>query len=577
MRLLTVNWGSSSLKCAVVDAQSGEKLRQQIWRSTEGPQLAAASLANDGVREFLGALPAAIEPEAVVHRIVHGGAEFCEPVVIDDAVRSRLEKVSALAPLHNPPALALVDALRASCPSLPHIAAFDTAFHANLPLRARSYALPPQLCGDLGIRRFGFHGLNHAHVMRTAARHMGVHFSALRVVSVHLGSGASVAAIEHGICTETSMGMTPLEGLVMGSRAGDLDPGIVLTLIRQPDATAESVERLLLSGAGLQGMTGTPDFRAVEARAAAGDETCRLALSVYGHRVRKYIGAYAAVMGGVDAIVFTGGVGENSAAVRSRCLQRLGFLGAILDERRNSRGLQDADQGVAEISASGSLARLLVVAANEELEMAREAQRLLTSLEGSRSWRVPVAVSAHHAHLSQPTIDQLFGQGYQLTFRNALAQKGQFAARETVSLVGPAGRLENVRLIGPPRDLDQIEISRSDEHLLGVDAPVRISGQVAGSPGVLVEGPSGRVSLPQGLICARRHVHVSKADAERWGVRDGQRVAVRLGEVTYQEVCLRVAPSFVTELHLDTDEANAAAVKSGDQAVLVLDAGRQTV
>jgi acetate kinase len=338
------------------------------------------------------------------------------------------------------------------------------------------------------------------------------------------------------------------------------------------------LHELLNYRSGLLGLTGTRDMRDIERRAAEGDEGCRLAITLYAHRVRKYIGAYAAIMGGVDAIAFTGGVGENSALVRHRCMQRLEFLGAILDEDRNRDVKLTRATPLAEISEEGSRTRLLVVLADEELSMVHTAATLLASqVQRARDLRVPIAVSARHAHLSHATIAKLFGEAHQLKVHGALSQTGQYSTQETLSLIGPRGRIDGVRLMGPPRQSDQIEISRSDEFALGIDAPVRISGDLANTPGVTLEGPKGRCTLARGVICARRHIHMSTADAERIGVEDHQSVAVRVDSegrnLVFHDVTVRVSPAFRLELHLDTDEANAAGLKSGDVGEIVLSGG----
>jgi len=362
------------------------------------------------------------------------------------------------------------------------------------------------------------------------------------------------------------MGMTPLEGLIMGTRGGDLDPGILLELMRREHMDADALDELLNRRSGLYGLTGTNDMREIERRAAEGDESCRLAITLYSHRVRKYIGAYAAVMGGVDVIAFTGGVGENSAIVRHRCTQRLDFLGAVLDEDRNRDARIDDEHTIVDIADTHSRVRILVVKADEELAIADEACALLESEHATRDrLRIPVAVSARHAHLSQATLDKLFGPGYRLTVRNMLSQTGQYAAEETVTLIGPRGRISGVRLMGPPRDHDQVEISRTDEFVLGVDAPVRISGDLANTPGITIEGPKGTTTIPNGVITARRHIHMSPEDARRFGVRDNDIVEVRIDsegrDLTFGDVIVRVDPSFTLEMHLDTDEANAAGIK----------------
>jgi acetate kinase len=315
MRVLALNCGSSSLKAAIIDSVRKERLFDCRVEKIEQVL--------DQVRKR-----AEIAPEAVAHRIVHGGERFVQPTRVDDAVLAEIEALEDLAPLHNPPAVAVLRAARAAYPDIPHIAVFDTAFHATLPRHAREYALPAELRARFGIRRFGFHGISHSHVMECVAAHMRVPATTLRIISCHLGNGASVAAIEHGRSVDTSMGMTPLEGLVMGTRAGDIDPGVLLHLLESAGLDVQRLDEILNKRSGLLGLTGTNDMREVERRASQGDGDCLLAIELYSYRVRKYIGAYAAVMGGVDAIAFTGGVGENSALIREHCLQRLEFLGA---------------------------------------------------------------------------------------------------------------------------------------------------------------------------------------------------------------------------------------------------------
>ncbi len=587
MHVLAFNCGSSSIKCAVLDTDSGARLFElrveNIGREETG------LIAGDNRRKlapnsnFAAAIGAVLDEfrnhwvdygriHAVVHRVVHGGERFTAPTLIDAGVLAQLGELERLAPLHNPPAIAAIRAAGELFANVPHIAVFDSAFHATLPPRAREYALPEDIRTRLRIRRYGFHGISHAHVSARVAGHLRKTPQELRVISCHLGSGASITAIEYGRSIETSMGMTPLEGLVMGTRAGDLDPGIVLELARE--LPPEALEELLNKHSGLTGLTGTDNLDAIERRAGEGDEGCRLAISLYTHRIRKYLGAYVAIMGGVDAIAFTGGVGEHSAMVRHRCLQRLGFLGARLDEERNRGAHVSGQSPVLDISQDDSPVRILVLRADEEAAMAASAAKLLGSLpRPANKVRVPIAVSARHAHLSQATIDKLFGAGYSLQPKSALVQSGQFAAQETVRLIGPRGEIPNVRLMGPPREHDQVEISRSDEFTLGIDAPVRISGDHANTPGVTLEGPHGRCTIASGVICARRHIHMGPEDARRLGLADCETVSVRIDsagrDLTFKDVSVRVAPQFTLELHLDTDEANAAEVKTGDFAELI--------
>ncbi len=348
MLIFALNCGSSSLKSAVIDTERRSRLLDVRLEELDTSGLAAA--VGQVLQQLAEGSRDRGSPDAIVHRIVHGGERFLRATRIDDKVLDEIDQLSHLAPLHNPPALAAVRQARSVYPQVPHVAVFDTAYHATLPDHAREYALPRDVRERFGIRRYGFHGISHAHVMHAVAAQLQVPAEKLRIVSCHLGNGASVTAIEHGRSVDTSMGMTPLEGLVMGTRAGDLDPGIVLDLVQSGSFGSKELDALLNRQSGMAGLTGTNDMREIERRAAAGDEECRRALALYAYRVRKYIGAYAAVMGGVDVIAFTGGVGENSPTIRRACLERLEFLGA----------------------------KVLVVKADEELEMALEAAALLS-------------------------------------------------------------------------------------------------------------------------------------------------------------------------------------------------------
>ena len=574
MRILALNCGSSSIKCAVIAGDTRKKDFELHFANIggENPRFPDLTAAIDALfAELRHRWVDLGKVDAVVHRVVHGGERFTAPALINAAVLTQLDELARLAPLHNPSAILAIRRARELFPQAPHVAVFDTAFHATLPRRAREYALPEDIRTRHGIRRYGFHGISHADVAARVAAYLKRRPQELRVISCHLGSGASITAIEYGRSVETSMGMTPLEGLVMGTRAGDLDAGVVLELARvlSPEAVAE----LLNKRSGLMGLTGTSDMRDIERRAAEGDEPCRLAISLYTHRIRKYLGAYASIMGGVDAIAFTGGVGEHSALVRHRCLQRMSFLGALLDEDRNRIATVSEKALELDVATAESRVRLMVVRADEERAMAGDAARLLASLRRpAASVRIPIAVSARHAHLRQATIEQLFGPGYQLRPKSALSQTGEFSAEEPVRLIGPRGEIPHVRLMAPPRAYDQVEISRSDEFTLGIDAPVRISGDLANTPGITLEGPHGRATLQSGVICARRHLHVSPREAEILGVADCGTVSVRIDsqgrDLTFSDVSVRVAPQFTLELHLDTDEANAAQVSAGDCAVL---------
>lgn len=588
MRILVVNCGSSSVKCAVIEVSTGRRLCDiriedvgtascRLRVNDQAPQqvgLLTFEAAVSAVLARVLTLPDAA-PAAVAHRVVHGGSAFVQPALIDEETMRAIEAQSVLAPLHNPPAIAAIRRARIALPDIPHVAVFDTAFHATLPARAREYALPGALTARLGIRRFGFHGPSHAHVAEAVAAHLHTTPQTLRIVSCHLGNGASMAAIEYGRSVETSMGMTPMEGLIMGTRAGDVDPGVLLHLLESGEFDATGLDTLLNTGSGLAGMTGTHDMRTIEQRAADGDESCRRAISLYAHRIRKYLGAYAVVMGGIDVIAFTGGIGEHSAAVRHRCTQQLAFLGAVLDEAANRQVQLTASAGIATISTATSPVRIMVVRADEELTIARAAaQQVCADPVKQTQGLIPVAISARHAHLSQATLDILFGAGYRLQVHAPLSQPGQFSAEETVTLIGPRGHIDRVRVLGPPREHDQIEISRSDEFTLGVDAPVRISGDLRNTPGITLAGPAGQVTLHDGVISARRHIHMSPQDAARYGVGDHDIVQVKIDsdgrDLIFGDVMVRVSPDFRLELHLDTDEANAAGVRCGDRVALIV-------
>lgn len=588
MRIATINCGSSSLKADVLDSSTGDRVLR--LRAERVGQPEASVRWNDDAPQGLGTrplqdvlgdlLPALFERagavDAVGHRVVHGGERFVRPTLIDDAVVQAIEELTPLAPLHNPANHAGILAARLALPDVPHVAVFDTAFHTTLPARARHYAIDPTVLPD--ARRYGFHGTSHGYVARTAAAALDAPLETLRIITCHLGNGASICAIENGRSVETSMGMTPLEGLVMGTRSGDLDPGLVLQLLRE-GRDVDAVDTLLNRKSGLAGVSGTSgDMRDIETRAAEGDERCRLALKLFAHRLRKYIGAYAAAMGGVDAIVFTAGIGENSPGIRHRVAQRLDFLGARLDEDLNRDAKVGRDTPVFDISDPTARVKLLVVATDEARAIAEHTAAIAEKADVVAETRtIPIAVSARHIHLTQEAVEALFGPGHQLTPRNELSQPGQFACEETLTVVGPKRSLERVRVLGPTRPKNQIEVSRTDEFWLGVDAPVRRSGDVANSPGVTLQGPAGSLTLTEGLICAARHIHMTPEDAQAFGVEKGDIVEVRINsedrDLVFGDVLIRVSPKYALEMHVDTDEANAAELSRHDEGLLVATTG----
>lgn len=306
-------------------------------------------------------------PVAVGHRVVQGGARFFEPTVITELVKINIDELSVLAPLHNPANLAGIVAAERAFPSVPHVAVFDTAFHQTMPPAAYTYAIDAEVAARHRVRRYGFHGTSHQYVSRAAAAFLGRPVEDLKLIVLHLGNGASACAVDGGRSVETSMGMTPLEGLVMGTRSGDLDPAVLLHLQRRAGLDVAGVDDLLNKRSGILGLGGHGDMRDLVAAAESGDARAELALEVYCHRIRSYVGAYAAQLGRLDAVVFTAGVGENAAPVRARALAGLEWFGIEVDAERNA-----ARGGARRISPDGARVEVLVVPTDEELEIARQ-------------------------------------------------------------------------------------------------------------------------------------------------------------------------------------------------------------
>ena len=571
MKILVINRGSSSLKYALFDGEekliaSGKRERLDSTMADGGPAHGQA------IAEVLEELKEHTIA-AVGHRVVHGGMEYHEPQIIDAEVRAAIERHIPDAPKHNPFSLAAIDAAQERLPNVPHVAVFDTAFHARMPRRATTYAIDQEVAEKHQIRRFGFHGISHQYAAGKAADFLHRPLEDLRLITLHLGNGASASAVEFGRSTETSMGNTPLEGLVMGTRSGDVDAGVLLTLLRSGEFDVDQLDDLLNNKSGISGISGRGnDLRDIQQAAAAGDDRARLSINVFAHRARKYIGAYAAAMGGVDAIVFTGGIGENSASMRRRILQRLEFLGVVLDEDKNADASVLFDEDHAVITTAHSRVDAVVVKTNEELMIARETRKLVSASASAVEKSIPIAVSARHCHVTEETFAELFGEDATLNPIKELSQPGQFVSDKQVNVVGPRDRIEGVRILGPFRSANQVEISTTDEFHLGVDAPVRCSGKVRGSAPVTLEGAKGTVNLSEGLISARRHIHMQPADADHFGVNDGDEVAVAIvgGErdLILGDVLIRVNEKFKLEMHVDTDEANAAGLASGAQGAL---------
>jgi acetate kinase len=392
--ILVFNSGSSSLKYQLIDMATEETLASGlIERIGEGSGHATHRVGDDAfeqeapvpdhtaacrvMREAFdehGPSLDGSELVAIGHRVVHGGARFFKPTLIDHVVKINIEDLSELAPLHNPGAVQGVDAAEKEFPGLPMVAVFDTAFHQTMPAAAYTYAIDPDLAKRYRVRKYGFHGTSHDYVARAGAEFLGRPVGELKQIVLHLGNGASVCAIDGGRSVDTSMGMTPLSGLVMGTRSGDVDPSVLFHLSRRAGMSVDDLDALLNQRSGLLGMTGVGDFRDVQQRAAGGDERAELTLQVVAHRLKFYVGAYLAILGGADVISFTAGIGEHSAFARAAAVSGLERLGVELDAERN----EEHGAGIRVISADGSPVTVLVVPTNEELEIARQTLELIS-------------------------------------------------------------------------------------------------------------------------------------------------------------------------------------------------------
>jgi acetate kinase len=591
-KVLVINVGSSSLKYSFYDTTDesrqakglverigldGTQLKHrgpkgEVKRDLETGDRAAAfkAMIAELTSKETGVISNPDEVSVVAHRVVHGGEKFTEATLLTDELVTEMEKLNPLAPLHNPVIIAGIREMRKLFPAVPHVAVFDTAFHHTLPPYAFLYGLPYEYYEKKAVRRYGFHGTSHKYVALRAAEFLKRRPNDLRLVSCHLGNGASMCAVDHGRSVDTTMGFTPLEGLIMGTRSGDLDAGVLAFLEREEKLSASQSEELLNKKSGLLGLSGvSSDMREILRAADQGNRRALLALKTYCYRVRKYIGAYVASMGGIDAVIFTGGVGQGSAVVRALALQGLECMGITLDNKRN----QDAPgDEISRITTDDSKVTVLVVPTDEERMMARGALRALSRsyitrvLETQKQQPFLVEISAHHIHLTQEHVEALFGKGHRLMKQADLSQPGQYACKEQLAIVGPKGRIERVRILGPARKYTQVEIAMTEQFKLGIAPPIRESGDIADTPGCTLESPKGSVQIDRGVICALRHVHMSPEDALRYGVRDKSFVRVRIGgdrELVFGDVLVRVDPTFKLAMHLDTDEGNAANVKTG--------------
>jgi acetate kinase len=405
VKVVVINSGSSSVKYEVFESSNlsvlssglleriGESESQHTHRTYEASGAVKETVRRERVANheegfrFILSMPAespviktSAELLGIGHRVVHGGEAFREPVLIDENVMETIRDLIPLAPLHNPANLLGIEAVRRVFPDVPQVAVFDTAFHQSMPPHAFMYALPYSFYALHRVRRYGFHGTSHLWVSKKAAAHLEKPLSSLNLITFHLGNGASAAAIRQGQSVDTSMGMTPLEGFVMGTRSGDLDPAIPFYLTRVTRLAYAELEALLNKGSGLKGICGANDMREILQMAKRGDPQAQLALDLYCYRIKKYLGAYIAVLGRVDAIVFTGGIGENAALIRKQCCQGLEALGITLDDVKNERTYEE----VLEIQRDGAPVKVLAVRTNEEREIAEQTISAIKKARGEQ-------------------------------------------------------------------------------------------------------------------------------------------------------------------------------------------------
>ena len=405
MKVLVINSGSSSIKYQLFDMSDKTVLAKGLLEQIGEPEsrLTHRSPGNAGdtveitrtqpvenhragfqvISEVLnesGAVRDSGELFAIGHRVVHGGEAFQEPALIDEKVTTTIRELIPLAPLHNPANLMGIEVALQFAPGVPQIAVFDTAFHQSVPPQAFRYALPHDLYHDHNVRRYGFHGTSHCYVAKQAALYLNRALDSLNLITLHLGNGASVTAIKKGKSVDTSMGMTPLEGLIMGTRSGDIDPAIIFYLGRKTGFSPDEIEALLNKHSGLKGICGVNDMREIAQLADKGDASARLAIEMYCYRIKKYIGAYSAALGRVDALVFTAGIGENAADIRLRSCTGLSRMGIEVDENKNSLNTG----GVREIQSEKSSVSILVVPTDEELEIAEQTVEKIQSIISGR-------------------------------------------------------------------------------------------------------------------------------------------------------------------------------------------------
>ncbi len=399
MKVLVINAGSSSLKYQFFESETGAVLAKGgaeriglddslITHTRNGDEKVVLETdlpdhkeAMEQVLSLLtspnyGVIQSMMEIDAVGHRVVHGGEKFSASALITPSVKAAIRVCFDLAPLHNPPNMTGIEACEAAMPGVPQVAVFDTAFHQSMPAAAYMYALPYEMYDEYRVRRYGFHGTSHRFVAQRCAELMDKPFDSLRIITCHLGNGSSIAAVDHGVCIDTSMGLTPLAGVCMGTRCGDIDPAIVTFLMQKEGLDHKGIDSLMNKKSGVLGVSGvSSDFRDLEEAANNGNKRARLALDMFVYHCKKYVGSYSAAMGGVDALVFTAGIGENNYLVRESIASGLGYMGLQLDEQKN-HGVRGVEK---DLSVDGSQAKIFVIPTNEELAIARETEIVVRS------------------------------------------------------------------------------------------------------------------------------------------------------------------------------------------------------
>ncbi len=393
MKILVLNSGSSSIKFQLFNAKTNESLVAGIIEQI-GEKLSHAkikygdkelerNIAIPNHKEGLEIMNSLLieskiikdlcEVDGIGHRVVHGGEEFSKPVIINENVIKQIEKLIPLAPLHNPANLEGIKSSIEHCPNVPQVAVFDTAFHSSIPPHAYMYALPYETYEKDGVRRYGFHGTSHHFIAKEAAKYLNIDEDKLNAITLHLGNGASMSAVKNGRSIDTSMGLTPLEGLIMGTRCGDIDPAIIFYLARVEGLSIDELDSMLNKKSGLKGICGNNDMREVGEMAKNGDEKAKLALEMFSYRIKKYIGSYSAVLGRVDCLIFTGGIGENDIDVRKNSCSGLENLGISLDLEANNQRAKE----ILEINKKESRVKVLVIPTNEELEIALQVKSMI--------------------------------------------------------------------------------------------------------------------------------------------------------------------------------------------------------